>query len=91
MSGEERMPSTHDCGSDAAAYALGALEPAEAEQFRAHMDTCVVCRDEVMAFQQVAEALPMAAPQQPVPRACSGRSMRRRGPLREQRHPDDAS
>lgn len=68
MSGEEPMASTHDCGSDAAAYALGALEPAEAEQFRAHMDTCVVCRDEVMAFQQVADALPMAAPQQPVPR-----------------------
>ena len=62
------MSGTHDCGADAAAYALGALEPDEAERFRAHLDECVVCRDELSAFQQVAGALPMAAPQYRAPR-----------------------
>jgi anti-sigma-K factor RskA len=62
------MSGTHDCGADAAAYALGALEPDEAERFRAHLDECVVCRDELTAFQQVAGALPMAAPQYRTPR-----------------------
>jgi anti-sigma-K factor RskA len=68
MSGEEAMSGTHDCGADAAAYALGALEPDEAERFRTHIEECVVCRDELAAFQRVAGALPMAAPQHPVPR-----------------------
>jgi anti-sigma-K factor RskA len=57
-----------DCGGDAAAYVLGALEPDEAEKFRRHLEGCVVCRDEVNAFQHVADALPIAAPQHPVPR-----------------------
>jgi anti-sigma-K factor RskA len=60
---------TRDCGGDAAAYVLGALEADEAEAFGRHMESCVVCRDEVAAFQQVTNALPMAAPQYPVPRA----------------------
>jgi anti-sigma-K factor RskA len=68
MNGEEPMSGTHDCGADAAAYALGALEPQEAERFRAHLEDCVVCRDELSAFRQVAAALPMTAPQHPVPR-----------------------
>ncbi len=68
MSIEEPMSGTHDCGADAAAYALGALEPDEAERFRTHLDDCVVCRDELTAFQQVAGALPMAAPQYRAPR-----------------------
>jgi anti-sigma-K factor RskA len=57
-----------DCGGEAAAYVLGALEPVEAEDFRRHMDSCVVCRDEVSAFQQVADALPMSAHQHSLPR-----------------------
>jgi anti-sigma-K factor RskA len=57
-----------DCGGEVAAYVLGALEPDEADGFRRHMDTCVVCRDEVMAFQQVADALPMSAQQHSIPR-----------------------
>jgi hypothetical protein len=68
MSGEEAMSGTHDCGADAAAYALGALEPDEAERFRTHIEECVVCRDELIAFQRVTGALPMAAPQFPAPR-----------------------
>ncbi len=62
------MHGTHECGGDAAAYALGALEPAEAKTFERHLDECVVCRDEVAALQQVVHALPMAAPQHAAPK-----------------------
>ena len=41
-----------DCGGDVAAYALGALAPAEADAFRAHVQSCIVCRDELEAFQR---------------------------------------
>src|SRR4030081_3047565 len=63
-----------DCGSDAAAYVLGALDPGQAEEFLRHMSTCTVCQDEVAAFGQVADALHLLAPQL---RAPSG--LRRRG------------
>jgi anti-sigma-K factor RskA len=48
------------CGEDAAAYVLGALEPAEVEAFRRHMVECADCREEVAAFEQVTAALPPA-------------------------------
>jgi anti-sigma-K factor RskA len=66
----------HDCGTDAAAYVLGALEPEEAEAFSRHLATCVVCRDEVAAFQHTANALAMAPPQHPAPRGLKRRVMR---------------
>jgi len=69
------MSAAHDCGGDAAAYVLGALEPDEAEAFRRHLSSCVVCRDEVTAFQQVADTLPMVAPQQAAPRRLRRRVM----------------
>jgi anti-sigma-K factor RskA len=62
------MSGTHDCGGDAAAYVLGALEAGEVDSFRKHLDTCAFCRDEIAVLQQAADALPMAAPSQPVPR-----------------------
>ena len=43
MSSGAHMSENRDCGADAAAYVLGALEPAEAEAFRRHMTSCVVC------------------------------------------------
>ncbi len=67
MSERESMYGTHDCGGDAAAYVLGALDSVEAEAFERHLEDCTVCRDEVAALQQVATALPMAAPQQRAP------------------------
>jgi anti-sigma-K factor RskA len=76
MSSDDFTSKTHDCGRDLAAYVLGALEPAEAEDFRRHLDSCAVCRDEVTAFRQVVDALPMAAPQQPPPRELRRRIMR---------------
>lgn len=67
MSAEDRISDRHGCGGDAAAYVLGALEPAEAEAFRAHLATCIICRDEVAALQPVVDALPMAATQYDAP------------------------
>jgi hypothetical protein len=65
------MTESSDCvgvAGDAAAYALGALEPAEARAFLEHSESCVVCRDELLEFGQVAGALGLAAPQLKVPR-----------------------
>jgi anti-sigma factor RsiW len=76
MTEQDPMAETRDCGGDAAAYVLGALEPEEAEAFRAHLAGCAVCRDEMTALQQVVDALPMAAPQQPVPRGLRRRLRR---------------
>lgn len=76
MSTGEEMFDTHDCGGDAAAYVLGALEPAQAQRFRQHLEECAVCRDEVEAFGGVVEVLPMAAPQHAVPRRLRRRVLR---------------
>jgi anti-sigma-K factor RskA len=59
---KDMLPGPGHCGEDVAAYALGALEPAEAEAFARHLQTCAVCRDELEAFQQVVDLLPMTAP-----------------------------
>ena len=64
------------CGGDVAAYALGALEPAEAEAFRRHLDTCAVCRDELAAFQEVVNALPLSAPAHRAPSSVRRRVLR---------------
>ncbi len=76
MSGGNEMTGTHDCGGDAAAYALGALDAAEAHAFRGHLEECAVCRDEVEALQGVVQALPMAAPQHAAPRRLRRQVMR---------------
>lgn len=68
MSERVDMSEHHDCGQDAAAYVLGALEPAEAETFRRHLEQCAVCHDEVDALTGVANALPMSAPQFAAPK-----------------------
>jgi anti-sigma-K factor RskA len=61
---------------DAAAYALGALEPGEAEEFRAHMENCAACRDDVTAFQGVTRELPDASVQYAVPKGLRKRVMK---------------
>lgn len=60
---------TRGCGVDIAAYTLGALEPAEAEALRRHLETCVVCREEVASFQQIVDILPQSASQHDVSEA----------------------
>ncbi|HZU40331.1 MAG TPA: anti-sigma factor [Solirubrobacteraceae bacterium] len=69
MSEHERSLGGRGCAGDAAAYALGALEPAEAEAFRRHLESCVVCRDELAAFERVVDVLPSSAPQYRAPSA----------------------
>jgi hypothetical protein len=58
----------HDCSGDAAAFVLGALEPAETQRFLEHLDACVICQDEVDSLRGVVQALPMAAPHHPAPK-----------------------
>jgi anti-sigma-K factor RskA len=65
-----------ECGENAAAYVLGALEPTEAEAFRAHIEECAACRDEVAAYEGVTSALPTAGGPYQVPRGLRRRVMR---------------
>jgi anti-sigma-K factor RskA len=81
---EDSTSGERDCGADAAAYVLGALEPDEAEAFRRHMAGCVVCRDEVAAFQQVADSLAMAPVQHAAPKGLRRRVLRAVRTEREQ-------
>jgi anti-sigma-K factor RskA len=48
---------------DAAAWALGALDPGEAERFQAHVQSCGSCRMEVAEFERVAWALAHPPPE----------------------------
>jgi anti-sigma-K factor RskA len=48
---------------DAAAYALGALEPAERAAFEAHLASCAECTADVRQLRVTASALPHAVPQ----------------------------
>jgi anti-sigma-K factor RskA len=75
MSDRDPMSGTHDCGGDAAAYALGALEPKEAEAFRVHLQECAVCRDELDALGGVVQSLPVAVAQYEAPRGLRRRVM----------------
>ncbi|MDE3129685.1 MAG: anti-sigma factor [Acidobacteriota bacterium] len=72
----DHTPDQHDFAADAAAYAMGALEPAEAEAFRRHLDTCAACAEEVASFESVVRALPLAASQYGAPHSLRRRVMR---------------
>jgi hypothetical protein len=63
----------HDCGGDAAAYVLGALDRQELRPYLLHLRDCAVCRDEVVALSRVVNALAMSAPQYPAPSDLRGR------------------
>src|SRR5579884_961668 len=76
MTTGDSMSETSDCCGEAAAYLLGALEPAEAERFRRHSESCGVCGEELAALQAVVDVLPLTAPQHPAPRALRRRIMR---------------
>lgn len=69
-------PRDRACGDDVAAYALGALPPAEAEAFRRHLESCAICRDELIAFRAVVETLPLSAEAHRAPGALRRRVMR---------------
>ena len=73
MTPQDPMAGDHEFRDDAAAYVLGALEPAEAEAFRRHLADCAICRDEVASFQQVTSAMAMAPHQLSAPKELRGR------------------
>jgi anti-sigma factor RsiW len=56
-----------DCGRDAAAYVLGALDDLEAAEFRRHMAGCEACQEEVALLESAATALPLMVPQHRAP------------------------
>lgn len=58
MSGEDQIANGRTCGEDAAAYALGALEPSELEAFRRHLRDCAACQQDVAEFEQITGRLP---------------------------------
>jgi hypothetical protein len=75
MTAQRDYPDPVGCGGNAAPYVLGALTDLQSEAFRAHIDSCAICREEVAALQVVAAALPAAAPQLTAPRALKLRVM----------------
>jgi anti-sigma factor RsiW len=92
MSQDDRRTDEHDCGGDVAAYALGALDEAQAAAFRTHLEGCAVCQDELAAFAQVVDALPTSVPAYRAPRRLRRRVLRaiaaeRRGPHAPARRP----
>ncbi len=68
MSGEDHIANGRTCGEDAAAYALGALEPSEAEAFRRHLRDCPACQKDVAEFEQTTRALPDSGVRYEVPK-----------------------
>ena len=69
MIGEDPTANGHNRRDDAAAYVLGALDSAELDEFRAHLESCTACRNEVSEFQRTVDVLPMAAPQVAAPKS----------------------
>lgn len=57
------IPAHDELKHDAAAYALGVLEPDERAAFEVHLAGCAECAAEVREMQKAAAALPHAVPQ----------------------------
>lgn len=75
MSADDLHTGEEGCALDAAPYVLGALTDAEHDAFVLHMQTCVVCREEVASLQSVVLALPAAVPQIAAPQELKRRVM----------------
>ena len=76
MTDRDQTAGQRECGGDVAAYALGALDAAEAQAFRRHLETCTVCKEELASLQQVVNELPLAAPRHSAPGALRRKVMR---------------
>jgi hypothetical protein len=66
--GETEKTAEHP-SDDLAAYALGALEPAEEAAVQAHLDGCDRCRDELEWLRPAVDMLPASVPQVEPPRS----------------------
>src|SRR5579859_5571909 len=75
MTSKDHNSVSRHCGGDVAAYALGALDAAETESFRAHLHACAVCRDELFAFQDVVDVLALSVPRHRVPKRLRRRTL----------------
>jgi anti-sigma-K factor RskA len=73
-------PAHDELKADAAAYALGSLEPAERRAFEAHLAACVECAEEVRSLQLVTGALAQSAPQRTPRPELRDRVLRALGP-----------
>jgi anti-sigma factor RsiW len=69
------MSQNPDCGGDAAAYVLGALDAHELAAYQRHLQSCSVCQADVESLQQLANSLPMSAPQYQAPKQLRKRVM----------------
>jgi anti-sigma-K factor RskA len=67
------MSVRHEEETLAAAYVLGALEPAERRDFEAHVEGCPTCAEEIRSLRQVADGLAHAVPQRTPPGALRAR------------------
>ena len=67
---------TDGCGSDVAAYALGALPADEKRRFEAHLETCELCRVDLAGLEPVVAALPAAVEPVAPPAALKKQLMR---------------
>lgn len=76
MSDREHDATLRHCGDDVAAYALGALDQAEADAFLRHLETCSICRDELASFEEVVNALPLSSPRHSAPPELKRRVLR---------------
>jgi anti-sigma factor RsiW len=61
---------------DLAAYALGALEPAEVAELERHLEACEHCRAELRWLEPAVDVLPSAVPQMEPPRSLRRNLMR---------------
>jgi hypothetical protein len=61
---------------DAAGWVLGALSPADAEEFARHLQTCLPCQDAVRDLQPVRALMEGAAPPVDLPPGLQARTLR---------------
>jgi anti-sigma-K factor RskA len=76
MTHDQMPPDRDSCSGDVAAYALGALQAAEAAAFERHLETCAVCPVELASFQQVVDDLAISPARHPAPTELRRRVMR---------------
>jgi hypothetical protein len=75
MSVDDLHIEENSCAEDAAPYVLGALTESEHAAFVVHMQSCVICREEMLALQSVVLVLPSAVTQLEAPQELKRRVM----------------
>jgi anti-sigma factor RsiW len=77
MSPDDFIPGEEHPGSgDVAAYALGALDPAEADTLQRHLTSCAICAEELRAYAGVVDDLATAVPRIEAPASLRRRVLR---------------